>query len=168
YGIQAQGAIIWGNRGGMDICLSDSEDYYYGILIRIAEVVNNDSVELIPGPALLKNYVINHLNNDTINGPEITDFEANTLVLENRSESLNCSLYNLPRIGLNGNNDPLQYYNISALRTITDIRLSKGQRKCAAWNMVDKNIEATMENVYGLLGYNSNWVLNEVRGRKNN
>lgn len=166
YGIQAQHEIKKENRAGMDICLSDSENYYYGILIRMAKVVNNGASYVITGPALLQNYIVNHLNhhNSEINWPAIIDYEANALVLENNNEPLNCTIYHLPRIGLKEQNAPL-YYDLP-LRSITDFRLSKNQSDDVAWYMLDKIIEPTMENIIGLLGRRSNVVLQKIKTKK--
>lgn len=167
YGIQALHEIKKKKRAGLDICLSDSEGYYYGMIIRVAKIVNKKTsdVIVIPGPALLQNYVVNHLNNDNpnINWSKITDFESISLVLTKNNAPLKeiKRLYNLPRIGLTKAKGP-QYYDLN-LRTITDIKdLSKAKTKDAIRYMLDQNIKATMENVYEILGFNSKIAQKEV------
>ncbi|KAA6332972.1 hypothetical protein EZS27_018568 [termite gut metagenome] len=52
------------DRGGVDVCISDDDNYYFGILIRSAWI--KDEEEPICGPGRLTRYIVEHICGDKI------------------------------------------------------------------------------------------------------
>lgn len=162
-GRDAENKILF-NRSGIDICLSDSVECIFGVLIRSVRVNNED--KLIGGPQLLAQRLYRHICNDEM----ITTLsEENKVVLakyENKSEVLvPIAPQSVPliihssRIGLNVNSE---YANLN-LRSLSDLSISKQKEKDVLEYMKYNKIEGTPENIKKLIGYNSKSILEKLK-----
>lgn len=153
-------------RSGIDICLSDNDAYFYGILIRSARVNNEEGI--INGPQLLAQRVYRHIcNNDNLSGLSdssqsiLSDFERNKVVLIHSEIRKPSTLIHSSRIGLNSKSQ----FSSLWLRSLTELSLSKQKQKDVLAYMEYNNIELTPDNVKKILGYTSNWIIERMKAK---
>lgn len=118
------------SRSGIDICLSNSNDFFFGVLIRSARVNNEESI--INGPQLLAQKVYRHICEDENleklseqNRSILVAYENKSIVLEdsiNREVQL---LIHSSRVGLNKESE---YCDIN-LRSLSDLSNRSKKKK---------------------------------------
>lgn len=161
-GRDAENKILF-SRSGVDICLSKNNEYYFGVLVRSAKINNEDSI--INGPQLLAQRIYRFLcNNENLaslsleNISLLSNFENSTTVLCNSATRNVPIMIHSSRIGLN---DKSEYSSLN-LRSLCDLSISKQKEKDVLSYMEHNKITATPQNVKNILGYNSNWILEQL------
>ena len=154
------------SRSGVDICLSENEEYFFGVLIRSARVNNEENA--INGPQLLAQRIYRHICRDVTltnlseeNSSVLMDFERNTIVLESTTVRSIPLLIHSSRIGLN-NESP--YSNLH-LRSLTDLNISKQKEKDVLEYMRYNGIAPTPDNIRKILGSNSKWIIQQMNSK---
>lgn len=152
------------SRSGVDICLSESDEYFFGVLIRSARV--NDEENVINGPQLLAQKIYRYLCRDENltslskeNRSMLMNFEKMSIVLNRSTVQSVPLLIHSSRIGLN-NKSP--YSNLQ-LRSLTDLNISKQKEKDVLEYMRYSNIAPTPGNIRKILGSNSNWIIKQMK-----
>lgn len=161
--------------GGIDVCLSYSDEFYLGILIRGAWI--NDEDKPICTPGVLTRRVVRHIcKDDTVE--KVTEKEAVMIrALETRDDILKPTisdnrdkesiLYNSTRFGISATNHP--EYALYKLRSLIELNAPnhpfKAKEKVVLDYMIDNKIEPTAENVRKLLGSNSNKILEQLNAK---
>lgn len=152
------------SRSGVDICLSESDEYFFGVLIRSARV--NDEENVINGPQLLAQRIYRYLCRDENltslskeNRSMLMNFEKMSIVLNRSTVQSVPLLIHSSRIGLN-NKSP--YSNLQ-LRSLTDLNISKQKEKDVLEYMRYSNIAPTPGNIRKILGSNSNWIIKQMK-----
>lgn len=152
------------SRSGVDICLSESDEYFFGVLIRSARV--NDEENVINGPQLLAQKIYRYLCRDENltslseeNRSILMNFEKMSIVLNRSTVQSVPLLIHSSRIGLN-NKSP--YSNLQ-LRSLTDLNISKQKEKDVLEYMRYSNIAPTPGNIRKILGSNSNWIIKQMK-----
>lgn len=158
--------------GGFDVCLSYSEDFYLGFLIRGAWI--NQEKEPICGPGLLTRRVVREIcKNHEIN--KVTPKEALTIrELEEKDTILQPAindprdkesvLFHSTRVGIKPENHPeyAPYHLRSLIELSAPNHPFRAKEKVVLDYMREHKIEPTVENIRKLLGSNSNWILKEL------
>ena len=154
------------SRSGIDICLSDSDEYFFGILIRSARV--NDEENVINGPQLLAQRIYRYICRDETltslseeNRSVLMDFERNTIVLHHTTVRSASLLIHSSRIGLNNES---MYSNLH-LRSLTDLNISKQKERDVLEYMRYNDIVPTPDNIRKILGSNSNWIIEQMKSK---
>lgn len=154
------------SRSGLDICLSNNNEFFFGVLVRSARINNEENI--VNGPQLLAQRVYRHICKDNCldslseeSRSTLLSFEKNTVALQkaiNRDVQL---LIHSSRIGLN--NDSV-YCDIN-LRSISDLSISKQKEKDVLEYIKYNNIEPTPDNIRKILGSNSNWIIKQLESK---
>ncbi|MDR0371349.1 MAG: hypothetical protein LBH80_05800 [Prevotellaceae bacterium] len=151
------------SRSGIDICLSESDDYFFGMLIRSAKINDEDHVET--GPQRLAQRIYRHICDDETltnlseeNRSVLTDFERNTTVLVRTTVRKVPLFIHSSRIGLN-NESP---YAHLPLRSLTDLNVSKQKEKDVLAYMRYNGVAPTPTNIRKILGSNSNRIIQQM------
>lgn len=155
------------SRSGIDICLSDSNEYFFGILIRSARINNEEGI--INGPQLLAQRVYRHIcediNLETLseqNRSTLVAYEDENMVLASSPVSRNVKLLiHSSRIGLNKEST----FCTVNLRSLSDLSISKQKEKDVLEYIKYNNIEPTSENIRKILGSNSNWIIEQMKSK---
>lgn len=161
--------------GGIDICLSYSNDFYLGVLIRAAWI-NND-IEPICTPGVLVREVVRRISKDN-SLKKITEREA-ILVreLEEKDDIIKIAIndkrdkksivFNSTRFGISPENHP--EYAMYKLRSLIELNAPnhpfKAKEKLVVDYIEDKNIEPTLENIKKIIGYNSKSILEKLKSK---
>ncbi len=161
--------------GGIDVCLSDSDDFFLGFLIRSAWI-NSEEIPVC-GPGLLTRRVVKHICNDE-SIKKITDKEANTIrKLEENSQIIKLVyddrrnkesyLMHSTRFGINPDNHP--EYALYKLRSLIELNAPdhsfRAKEKVVLDYMIDNNIDPTPNNIRKILGSNSNWIIKQMQSK---
>lgn len=151
-GITKDAKYKGGTRGGIDICLSDSDDFYYGVLIRSA-MFNDDTVKFGPNNVYTFIKECDNMDNSVLE-KELVLKEA----IEDRRDQENKSIIlHSTRVGL-GNKQNDEYKNMN-LRTIVGLLTSsyeyKEKENVFRSYMIDKNLseEDAKKKSIEILGY---------------
>nr|WP_321521014.1 hypothetical protein [uncultured Macellibacteroides sp.] len=154
-------------RSGIDICLSDNDNYFYSALIRSARINNEESI--IDGPQRLAQRIYRYIcKNDNLsslsigNNSSLSEFEKNNVVLVNSETREIPILIHSSRIGLKKGSD----YSALKLRSLTELRVSKQKEKDVLFYMEDNNIDPTPDNIRNILGYSPNWIIEQLNSIK--
>lgn len=161
--------------GGVDVCLSDSDNFFLGILIRGAWI--NQEEKPVCTPGVLTRRVIFHIcNDDSIK--KITGKEANAIrELEENSQIIQLAyddrrnkesyLMHSTRFGINPDNHP--EYASYKLRSLIELNAPshpfRAKEKVALDYIIDNNIDPTPDNIRKILGSNSNWIINQLKSK---
>lgn len=163
---QAADNKILFTRSGIDICLSDSNEYTFGVLIRSARI--NQENTIIAGPQLLAQRVYKHICKNaelsTLSDEDdsiLVNFERNSNVLTKSAPRTTPLIIHSSRIGLNAESK----YALLNLRSLSDLSISKQKEKDVLEYMKYNKIEPIAENVKELLGYNSNSILEQLKAK---
>ena len=169
---ESKGSSFLYDRGGFDICLSDSENYYLGILIRSAWI-NSEEIPVC-GLGLLTRRVVKHIcKDDSITN--ITKIEEEAIRKLEEKESIlvdaiddkrekNSPIFNSTRFGISSKVHP--EYGYYKLRSLIELKCPnhpfKEKEKVVEIYIRDNKIAPTKENVKQLLGYTSNTLLKKL------
>jgi hypothetical protein len=157
------------DRGGFDVCLSDSDNYYFGILIRSAWINNEEKP--VCGPGLLTRRIVKHISqNDIIANLSDSDKEQirnledkNTILVHATDDKRDKSspLFNSTRIGISPKTHPeYAQYNLRSLIELKNPNHPfKEKEKAVETYMRDNGKTGTAENVKELLGYVSKSII---------
>lgn len=161
------------DRGGFDVCLSDNDNYFLGILIRSAWI--NCEEKPICGPGLLTRRVIKHISqNDKI--INLTDDEKSLIrTLEDKDSILvyasddkrkkDSPLFHSTRFGISSDTHP--EYAQYKLRSLIELKEAnhpfKEKEKVVESYMRDNNILPTEKNTKQILGYVSKSIINKLQ-----
>jgi len=160
--------------GGFDICLSDSENYYLGILIRSAWI-NSEEIPVC-GPGLLTRRVVKYVCKDGFitkitekEKVEVLKLEENDTVVVNTNNDKrqkDSPIFNSTRFGINPKVHP--EYGLYNLRSLIELKETnhpfKEKEKAVEIYMRNNNIEPTDDNIKQLLGSKSKAVLEKLKG----
>lgn len=161
------------DRGGFDICLSDSENYYLGILIRSAWI-NSEEIPVC-GPGLLTRRVVKHICKDD-SVTKITEIEKKAICELEENDSIivdaiddkrqkNSPIFNSTRCGISSKVHP--EYGYYKLRSLIELECPshpfKEKEKVVEIYMRDNKITPKEENVKQLLGYTSKTILEKLK-----
>jgi hypothetical protein len=168
------------NRGGIDICLSNSKDYYWGILIRSAWINNEDKP--VCGPGLLTKRIVRHICKDEkiekLSDKEISEiikFEKESILFESKNDMRNkeSTIFNATRVGIRNKNneDCKKYYVNLKLRSLIELKEKDHpfkEKEKVVISYLEENpcIERTPEKIRDLLGSKSEFVLSELQKKK--
>lgn len=154
------------SRSGIDICLSESDNCFFGVLIRSARV--DDKENVINGPQLLAQRVYRYICGDKTlrslsegNRSTLMNFEENTIVLDRSTVRSVPLLIHSSRIGLNNES---MYSNLH-LRSLTDLNISKQKERDVLEYMRYNDIVPTPDNIRKILGSNSNWIIEQMKSK---
>ncbi len=150
-GNKAKNKVILGKRGGIDIVLSNGTDYYFGLLIRMAELKIKGDYLSFEGPAKLKNFLLKKMDK----------MEDLPIELKNRVELIPRQVFHLPRINLNPLRNPA-YFELP-IRTLNNLQKSKLKSKDLASIIASKKMPLTQNTIETLLGRPSTVILNGVK-----
>lgn len=161
------------DRGGFDICLSDSENYYLGILIRSAWI-NSEEIPIC-GPGLLTRRLIKYIcKDDSITN--ITKIEEEAIRKLEEKESIlvdaiddkrqkDSPIFNSTRFGISSMVHP--EYGYYKLRSLIELKCPnhpfKEKEKVVEIYIRDNKIPPTEENVKQLLGYTSKTIIEKLK-----
>lgn len=159
--------------GGFDICLSDSENFYLGILIRSAWI-NSEEIPVC-GPGLLTRRLVKYICKDE-SISKITEKEKvaickleenDSIIIEATDDKRQKSspIFNSTRFGVDPKVHPeYGYYKLRSLRELKEPNHSfKEKEKAVEIYMKDNKISPTEENVKLLLGYASKTLLEKLK-----
>ena len=159
--------LILSNRGGVDICLSNSDDFFYSILIRSARI--NDEEHAIDGPQKLAQRIyaricnvesVHELSED--NQSDLKNFEMNVDVLVRSELRDTDNMIHSTRIGIK---EEIKYSQYN-LRSIIDLKYSGQKEKDVLAYLRHHPEKRTLEVARELLGYNSKWIAEELEKMK--
>lgn len=171
-GMKDDAAFLY-DGGGIDLCLSYSDSFYLGILIRAAWV--NDEEKPICTPGVLTRKVVRHICQDEsiekVGAKEAAIIrvleEKNTIfkLATNDNRDKGSIVFNSTRFGISATNHP--EYAQYRLRSLIELNVPehpfKAKEKVVLDHMLDNKIEATADNVRMLLGSNSNSILEQLK-----
>lgn len=159
--------------GGIDVCLSNSDDFCLGILIRGAWINQEEAPVCTPG--VLTRRVVYHIcDDDSI--VKITDKERvviqkleedNQIVqlATNDKRNKNSILFQSTRFGISPDNHP--EYALYKLRSLIELSEPnhpfKAKEKVVLDYMRDNKIEPIADNVRKILRSNSNSILEKLK-----
>lgn len=161
------------DSGGFDICLSDNEDYYLGILIRSAWI-NSEEIPVC-GPGLLTRRVVKYICKDE-SVTKITEKEKSAICKLEENESVivdaiddnrqkDSPIFNSTRFGISSIVHP--EYGYYKLRSLIELKYPnhpfKEKEKAVEIYMRDNKITPTEENVKQLLGYTSKTIFEKLK-----
>ena len=156
--------------GGIDVCLSNSDDIFLGILIRGAWI--NDEETPVCTPGILTRRVVFHICDDN-SIAKITDRERTVIQqLEDNNQIVQSAsndkrkkdtiLFHSTRFGISSDNHP--EYALYKLRSLIELSEPfKAKEKVVLDYMKDNNIEPIADNVRKILGSNSNSILEKLK-----
>ena len=154
------------SRSGLDICLSNSNEFFFGVLIRSARINNEEN--MINGPQLLAQRVYRHICKDENlenlseeNRLTLVAYEKKTIALERSTNRGVQLLIHSSRIGLNKEST---YCDIN-LRSLSDLSISKQKEKDVLEYIKYNKIEPTPDNIRKILGSNSNWIIEQMKSK---
>ncbi len=161
--------------GGIDVCLSNSDDFFLGILIRGAWVNQEETPVCTPG--LLTRRIVFHICDDNsivkITGRErtvIQKLEDNDQIVQlatNDRRNKDSILFHSTRYGISSNNHP--EYALYKLRSLIELNEPnhsfRAKEKIVIDYMIDKSIEPTPDNIRKILGSNSNWIIEQMKSK---
>lgn len=161
--------------GGIDVCLSNSDDFFLGILIRGAWINQEETPVCTPG--VLTRRVVFHICNDN-SIVKITDterdiiqkLEENNQIVQqayNDKRNKDSILFQSTRFGISADNHP--EYALLKLRSLIELNEPnhpfKAKEKVALDYMIDNNIEPIPDNIRKILGSNSNWIIEQMKSK---
>lgn len=153
-------------RSGIDLCLSDNDEYFFGVLIRSARV--NDEDNIIRGPQLLAQKIYRYIcNNEGLEKLSEQDqlileaYERKSIILESTTNRKVKMLIHSSRIGLKKES----IYCDMNLRSLSDLSLSRQKEKDILEYIKYNSIEPTPDNIRKILGSNSNWIIEQMKIR---
>ena len=163
------------DMGGIDVCLSNSGDFYFGLLIRGAWI--NQENEPICTPGVLTRKVVQDICKDNtlekISEKEaiiIRQYEAKDSIIKpahSDPRDKDSILFHSTRFGIDPQNHP--EYAPYKLRSLIELSAPKhpfrAKEKVVLDYMIEHKLEPTAENVRKLMGSNSNWVLNQLQNK---
>ncbi len=159
--------------GGIDVCLSNSDDVFLGILIRGAWI--NDEETPVCTPGILTRRVVFHICDDN-SIAKITDRERTVIqqlednnqivqLASNDKRKKDTILFHSTRFGISSDNHP--EYALYKLRSLIELSEPnhpfKAKEKVVLDYMRDNNIEPIADNVRKILGSNSNSILEKLK-----
>ena len=139
------------HRGGLDFCLSD-DDSYFGVLIRRA-VINQED-QIIQGPSLLLNRVLEH---GEIVGCQIDEDKVVLKPRKSKTYYNDLIFFHSDRIGLSGK------FEKKPLRTHIDLKGSKQKEKDIEQYLTANPNVAPNEFMKKNLGYVSKSILEKLK-----
>lgn len=159
--------------GGIDVCLSDSDDFWLGILIRGAWINQEETPVCTPG--VLTRRVVFHICDDNsivkIADKEIVvveKLEENNQIVQlatNDKRNKDSILFQSTRFGISPDNHPeYALYKLRSLIELSEPNHSfKAKEKVVLDYMRDNKIEPIADNVRKILGSNSNSILEKLK-----
>ena len=159
--------------GGIDVCLSNSDDFWLGILIRGAWINQEETPVCTPG-VLTRRVVFYICDDDSI--VKITDkervviqkLEENNQIVQlaaNDKRNKDSILFQSTRFGISSDNHP--EYALYKLRSLIELSEPnhpfKAKEKVVLDYMRDNKIEPIADNVRKILGSNSNSILEKLK-----
>ncbi|KAA6348775.1 hypothetical protein EZS27_003753 [termite gut metagenome] len=153
------------DKGGVDVCLSEEENCFFGILIRSAWINNEEKP--ICGPGLLTRRIVEHICNDhTIT--KITEKEATEIrKLEDKSIIINAQndkrkkepIFESTRFNIKADKE----YSPYKLRSLIELKepnhkFKEKEKVVISYFEDHKEIEVTFEKIKALLGYKAKVV----------
>ena len=123
---------LYCHRSGMDVCLSDSENYYFGLLIRAAYIKDEENVMF--GPKNIKNNVfvqykiIQHVEPGKTIKETLEEIDpVITKVKNDLREKVNeqCPVFNTTRFGLKPKEDDFSEFIKDPLRSFIELQKHK-------------------------------------------
>ena len=167
------GASFLFDGGGIDVCLSDSNEFYLGVLIRGAWI--NDEAVPICTPGVLAREVIRKFCNDNSITKVSGEIAEQIEQLENQGGVLKLAtkdvrdkeslIYKSTRFGINPKNHP--EYSTYKLRTLIELSAPKhnfkAKEKVVIDFMKDNEVEPTLDNICKVIGYRSNSILQKLK-----
>ncbi|TFD97327.1 hypothetical protein E2605_06570 [Dysgonomonas capnocytophagoides] len=173
-GNKADASFLY-DGGGIDVCLSNSDDFFLGILIRGAWINQEETPICTPG--ILTRRVVYHIcdNNSVL---KITDkertiiqkLEENNQIVQlasNDRRNKDSILFQSTRFGINPNNHP--EYALYKLRSLIELNEPnhpfRAKEKVVLDHMRDNNIAPIPDNIRKILGSNSNWIIEQMKSK---
>jgi len=161
------------DAGGFDICLSNTDNCYLGILIRSAWI-NSEEIPVC-GPGLLTRRVVKYICKDEFitkitekEKEKVLKLEENDTVVVNTNNDKrqkDSPIFNSTRFGINPKVHP--GYGLYNLRSLIELKEPKHpfkeKEKAVEIYMKDNNITPTENNVKQLLGYASKTILDNLK-----
>ena len=161
--------------GGIDVCLSNSNDFFLGILIRGAWINQEDIPICTPG--ILTRRVVSHIcKNDVIvkitdtERAKIQELEENNQIVQlatNDKRIKDSTLFQSTRFGIKPENHP--EYASYKLRSLIELNEPnhpfRAKEKVVLDHMRDHKKEPSADNVRKLLGYKSKWILEQLESK---
>jgi 3-methyladenine DNA glycosylase Mpg len=156
------------DKGGVDVCLSEEENCFFGILIRSAWINNEEKP--VCGSGLLARRIVKHIcNDDTITKIteketiEIRKLEDKSIIVnaQNDKRKKDSIVFKSTRVGINTNNH--KEYSSYKLRCLIELKEPyhpfKEKEKVVISYLEDhKEIEVTLDTIKKLLGYEAKTV----------
>lgn len=176
-GKKADAAFLY-DGGGIDVCLSNSNDFFLGILIRGAWI-NQEEIPICT-PGILTRRVVSHIcKNDSIvkmtdtERAKIQELEENNQIVQlaTNDKRIKTPLFQSTRFGIKPENHP--EYALYKLRSLIELKEPNHPFRAKEKVVLDyirKHInnyknKPNAEDVRELLGYKSNWILEQLESK---
>jgi 3-methyladenine DNA glycosylase Mpg len=167
-GSQEKNSAFLYDRGGVDVCLSEKESYFLGILIRSAWVNNEE--DPVCGPGLLTRRIVEHICNNKIVEKitekeivKIEELEKKSIIVntQNDKRKKDSIVFESTRVGINVNIH--KEYGLFQLRSLIELKEPnhpfKEKEKIVISYLEEHNeIEVTPDKIKELLGYKAKTV----------
>lgn len=165
------------DSGGFDVCLSNSDDVFFSILIRGAWI-NDEKVPVctpVCTSGILTERVVSHIcdNNHIVKitdreRTKIQELEENNQIIQlasNDKRKKDSILFHSTRFGISSDNHPefAQYKLRSLIELSEPNHPFKAKEKVVLDYMKDNKIEPIAKKVREILGYNSNSILDKLK-----